>query len=157
MQIHKLVSTSLGIGYIGKGGGTVAAVATCLCLYAVQLAGGSQLVIWLPVISILLAGLGVWSATAVEPLWGKDDKKVVIDEVAGMCISLLFIPLSLSSLLTGLLLFRFFDIVKPLYIRKLEKVRGGWGVMLDDIAAGVYTNIILHFLVYFNFFECLPF
>lgn len=152
IQIHKLVSTSLGIGYIGKGGGTVAAVATCFCWYAVHLAGGSQLVGWLPLITILLTGLGVWSATAVEPLWGKDDKKVVIDEVAGMCISLLFIPVSWSSLLTALVLFRFFDIVKPLYIRRLENVGGGWGVMLDDVVAGIYTNIILQALLYFKFF-----
>lgn len=150
MLIHKLVSTSLGIGYIGKGGGTVAAAATCFCWYAVHLAGGSQLVNWLPLITILLTGLGVWSATAVEPLWGKDDKKVVIDEVAGMCISLLFIPVSWSTLLAGLILFRFFDIVKPLYIRRLENVGGGWGVMLDDIVAGVYTNLILHLMLYFN-------
>lgn len=152
IQIHKLVSTSLGIGYLGKGGGTVAAVATCICWYALHLAAGSQLVAWLPFITILLTGLGVWSATAVEPLWGKDDKKVVIDEVAGMCISLLFIPVSWISLLTALVLFRFFDIVKPLYIRRLEKVEGGWGVMLDDMVAGVYTNIILQAFIYFRFF-----
>ncbi|MBX0334274.1 phosphatidylglycerophosphatase A [Pontibacter sp. HSC-14F20] len=150
IRVHKLVSTSLGIGYMGKGGGTVAAVATCLCLYAAQPAGGSQLVNWLPVITLLLTVLGVWSANEVEPYWGKDDKKVVIDEVAGMLITMLFIPVTLSTLLVGLVLFRFFDIVKPLYIRKLEKVRGGLGVMLDDVVAGVYANIILQLLFYFN-------
>ncbi|WP_266206154.1 phosphatidylglycerophosphatase A family protein [Pontibacter kalidii] len=150
MRIHKLVSTSLGIGYIGKGGGTVAAVVTCLCLYAVHLAGGDQLVWWLPTVTALLTALGVWSAGEVEPLWGKDDKKVVIDEVAGMCISLLFIPITPGSLMVGLFLFRFFDIVKPLYIRRLEKIGGGLGVMLDDVVAGVYANIILQTLLYFK-------
>jgi phosphatidylglycerophosphatase A len=152
LRIHKLVSTSLGIGYIGKGGGTVAAVAVCLCLYAVQLAGGSKLVWWLPIISLLLTLLGIWSANEVEPHWGKDDKKVVIDEVAGMCISLLFIPITISSLITGFILFRYFDIAKPLYIRELENVRGGVGVMLDDVVAGVYANIILQLFLYFNIF-----
>lgn len=150
IRVHKLVSTSLGIGYMGKGGGTVAAVATCLCLYALHLAGGDQLVGWLPMATVLLTVQGVWSASEVEPHWGKDDKKVVIDEVAGMLITMLFIPVTLTSLLVGLVLFRFFDIVKPLYIRKLEKVRGGLGVMLDDIVAGVYANIILQLLFYFN-------
>ena len=150
IRVHKLVSTSLGIGYIGKGGGTVAAVATCLCLYALSLAGGDQLVGWLPAATLLLTVLGVWSANEVEPHWGKDDKKVVIDEVAGMMISLLFIPVTLSSLAVALVLFRFFDIVKPLYIRRLEKVRGGLGVMLDDVVAGVYANIVLQILFYFN-------
>lgn len=152
LKLHKLVSTSLGIGYIGKGGGTVAAVAVCLCLYAVQSAGGGQLVGWLPMVSLLLTLLGTWSASEVEPHWGKDDKKVVIDEVAGMCVSLLFIPVTPSTLIAGLLLFRFFDIAKPLYIRKLENVRGGLGVMLDDVAAGVYANIILQLFLYFNIF-----
>lgn len=150
IRVHKLVSTSLGIGYMGKGGGTVAAVATCLCLYALHLAGGDQLVGWLPMATVLLTVQGVWSASEVEPHWGKDDKKVVIDEVAGMLITMLFIPVTLTSLLVGLVLFRFFDIVKPLYIRKLEKVRGGLGVMLDDVVAGVYANIILQLLFYFN-------
>ncbi|MHC2991839.1 phosphatidylglycerophosphatase, partial [Pontibacter sp. HJ8] len=55
-----------------------------------------------------------------------------------------------STLLAGLVLFRFFDISKPLFIRRLEKVRGGWGVMLDDVVAGVYANIILQLLLYFK-------
>ncbi|WP_347156852.1 phosphatidylglycerophosphatase A family protein [Pontibacter chitinilyticus] len=150
IQVHKLVSTSLGIGYIGKGGGTVAAVATCLCWYLAQQAGADRLVIWYPSVTLLLTVLGIWSAGKVEPLWGKDDKKVVIDEVAGMCISLLFIPVTLPSVLLGLALFRFFDIVKPLYIRRLEKVGGGWGVMLDDVVAGIYSNLILQLLLHFN-------
>ncbi|WP_242917854.1 phosphatidylglycerophosphatase A family protein [Pontibacter liquoris] len=143
INVYKLVSTSLGIGYLGKGGGTAAAAATSLCLYALAQAGGEQVVRGLPTATLLLTALGVWAAGKVEPLWGKDDKKVVIDEVAGMCISLLFIPVTGATLLAGLVLFRFFDIVKPLYIRRLEKLRGGWGVMLDDVAAGIYANIIL--------------
>ncbi len=148
LKVHKLVSTSLGIGYIGKGGGTVAAVATCLVLYALHQAGGSQFVQWFPVVTVLVTVVGVWSAGAMEPLWGKDDKKVVIDEVAGMCITLLFLPVTLTTLLAGLVLFRFFDIAKPFYIRKLEKVRGGWGVMLDDVVAGIYANIVLQIFLY---------
>ncbi|WP_460879502.1 phosphatidylglycerophosphatase A family protein [Pontibacter rugosus] len=107
-------------------------------------------VLWLPWLTVLLTGLGVWSATQVEPLWGKDDKKVVIDEVAGMCISLLFLPLTPVTLMVGLLLFRFFDIAKPLFIRKMENFKGGWGVMLDDVLAGVYANIVLQILLYFK-------
>lgn len=150
LKVHKLVSTTLGIGYIGKGGGTVAAVATCLCLYASSLASGEKLVLWLPAVAVVLTLVGVWSAGEVEPYWGKDDKKVVIDEVAGMVISLLFMPLTLNYIIVGLVLFRFFDIVKPLFIRRLERVGGGWGVMLDDVVAGIYTNIILQFLLYFK-------
>jgi phosphatidylglycerophosphatase A len=142
MLFHKITSTSLGIGYIGKGAGTVAAVVTCLVWYFSFL-GESNFIIP-ALVSLLISALGIWSANNVEVLWGKDHQRVVIDEVAGMCIALLWIPVTPINLLIGLLLFRFFDIVKPLYIKKLENWPGGWGVMFDDILAGVYANILLH-------------
>ncbi len=150
MKVHQLVSSGLGIGYIGKGGGTIAALAACLAWYGIILGGGASMEQWLPVITVIVTGLGIWSANAVEPYWGKDDKKVVIDEVAGMCISLLFIPLNLFTLVAAFILFRFFDIVKPFYIRKLEKIKGGLGVMLDDVAAGIYANLFLQLLLYWQ-------
>jgi phosphatidylglycerophosphatase A len=145
--MHKLISTSLGIGYIGKGGGTVAAVVTCLVWYLAQ-NSGNEFIFWQIVFTGLLTAVGVWSSNAVEPLWGKDDKKVVIDEVAGMCIALLAVPVTIPCLLAGLVLFRFFDIAKPFYIRRAERVKGGWGVMLDDVLAGVCANLILQLVIY---------
>jgi phosphatidylglycerophosphatase A len=149
IQLHKLISTSLGIGYVGKGGGTVAAVATCLVWYLWQ-GGGNELGLWQTGAALLITALGVWSAYKVEPYWGKDDKKVVIDEVAGMCISLLFIPVTGATLLAALVLFRFFDIAKPFGIRKTESLPGGWGVMLDDVLSGVYANVALQLLLFFD-------
>ena len=70
--------------------------------------------------------------------------------VAGMFISLLFVPVTIPYILVAFVLFRFFDIIKPLFIRRLESLPGGWGVMADDILAGVYTNIIIHAVVWFN-------
>jgi phosphatidylglycerophosphatase A len=67
-----------------------------------------------------------------------------------MCISLLFLPVTLATAGAGLLLFRFFDIVKPFYINKAEKLPGGWGVMADDLLAGIYTNILLQVAVKFS-------
>lgn len=150
MQLHKIYTTTFGIGYI-RGGGTVAAIFWVLCWYAMS--------IWFPIdqtLQFLLTSIitltGIWSAGKVETIWGKDSSKVVIDEVAGMAISLLFLPITWPVLLTALVLFRFFDIVKPLYIRKMEQLPRGWGVMADDILAGVYTNIIMWALVLFNVF-----
>lgn len=94
-------------------------------------------------ITTFITFVGVWSSSIVEPIWGKDPARVVIDEVAGMAISLLFLPVNVKCLLLGLVLFRFFDILKPLYIRKMESLPSGWGIMADDILAGLYTNIIL--------------
>ncbi len=149
--MHKLISTSLGIGYIGKGGGTVAAVVTCLVWYLGQ-NGGNEFLSWQIAFTVLITVLGVWSSDEVEPLWGKDDKKVVIDEVAGMCIALLAVPVTVPYLLAALVLFRFFDIVKPFYIRRAERVKGGWGVMLDDVLAGGCANLILHLVIYLKLF-----
>jgi phosphatidylglycerophosphatase A len=151
MLFHKLISTSLGIGYIGKGAGTVAAVACCICWYLAWRGGYPP--VWISlIITALITLIGVWSSTVVEQIWGKDPARVVVDEVAGMCISLLFLPVSVKYLLYALILFRFFDIVKPLFIRKMELLPGGWGIMMDDVLAGVYTNIFLSVVVGFNLF-----
>jgi len=151
MLFFELAATSLGIGYIGKGAGTVAAVACCICWYLAW-AGGYPPAIPSIVISVLIILLGIWAGNKVEPLWGKDHQRVVIDEVAGMCIALLFIPVSLKYVLTALFLFRFFDITKPLFIKKMEDLPGGWGVMMDDILAGIYANVLLQAVVAFKLF-----
>ncbi|MVM39028.1 phosphatidylglycerophosphatase A [Spirosoma sp. HMF3257] len=144
--MHKLIATGLGIGYIRKGGGTVASVVCCGIWYLVRPGmvqpGGYPLFAPL-LITVLITTIGIWSANVVEEEWGKDSYRVVIDEVAGMCLSLLFIPINEKSLLAGLVLFRLFDIAKPFGIRKLEKLPGGWGVMLDDLLAGLYANLVL--------------
>ncbi len=141
--MFKLIATVLGIGYV-KGGGTVAAVACCLGLYLAQAGGvvlsaGQQ-----GLLTLALLVLGTLAAQRVEGLWGKDSYRVVIDEVAGMWVGMLLIPVTGPRLLAGLVLFRFFDIVKPLFIRKMEALPGGVGVMMDDVLAGVYTNLLLH-------------
>jgi phosphatidylglycerophosphatase A len=70
-----------------------------------------------------------------------------------MCISLLFLPVSLPVVFAALVLFRFFDIAKPLYIRKLESLPAGYGVMADDVLAGIYSNILLQVIVHFKLIQ----
>ncbi len=151
MFFHKFISTGLGIGYIGKGAGTVAAIATCVCWYAFQTDYKTSLLPAL-LITLLITVQGIRSANEVEVLWGKDHNRVVIDEISGMCITLLFVPISVNYIITGLILFRFFDIAKPLYIRKLEALPGGLGVMADDVLAGIYANIVLQIIILLNIF-----
>jgi phosphatidylglycerophosphatase A len=151
MLFHKLYSTSLGIGYIGKGAGTVAAVACCICWYFAW-AGGYPPLLPSILITVAITLLGVWSSSIVEKIWGKDPARVVIDEVAGMCIGLLFVPVSIKYVVLALILFRFFDIVKPLFVRKMEELPSGWGIMMDDVLAGIYTNIIVNAVVWFKIF-----
>ena len=146
--MNKLIASIFGIGYI-KGGGTLAAMVTCILLYISWQLLGFYNPFYLLIVTIVITLLGIYVGNRVEPYWGKDSYRVVIDEVAGMLVTMLFIPANLYYLLIGLVLFRFFDMVKPLYIRKMEDLPGGTGVMMDDVLAGVYANIVLQVVVYF--------
>jgi len=146
MKLNKIIASWLGIGYI-KGGGTIAAIVTCIILYVVQNQGLLEYFWILPVATIVISFIGIYTGNQVEPDWGKDSYRVVIDEVAGQMVTLLFIPLTNINLVLGLILFRFFDILKPLGIRKMEKLPAGTGVMMDDILAGIYANIVLQIIV----------
>jgi len=147
MNGYKFIATFFGIGYIGKGAGTIAALFVGVLLYY-----GVQFNIYTSArlfsLCIALMATGTFVSSKVEKVWGKDSKRVVVDEALGMCVSVVFLPISAGLLLSGFLLFRFFDIYKPLFIRKTEKLPGGWGVMTDDLLAGVYTNCILHMYLF---------
>ena len=144
----KTIASIFGIGYIRKGGGTVAAAFAVLIWWLLFRNNGVGIHFAVPLLlTIAVTGLGIWVGNKVEPEWGKDSYRVVIDEVAGMFISVLFVPVDIKWLLTGFVLFRFFDIAKPLFIRRLEALKGGWGVMLDDVLAGIYANVVLQLII----------
>ena len=92
--------------------------------------------------------MGAWSSTVAERYWGEDPSRVVIDEVVGQWITLLAVPAVFSwwHVLAAFVLFRFFDIVKPLGVRKMENFKSGWGIMADDILAGCYGAILIYLL-----------
>ena len=88
-----------------------------------------------------------WIAEKAQNHWQKrDDQRIVIDEIMGYFLTMLWIPKTLLFISVGFLLFRLLDIVKPFPCRQLEKVRGGFGVVLDDVFAGIYANIGLQLL-----------
>lgn len=98
--------------------------------------------------------LSSWISGKAEFLFGKrDDPRIVIDEILGFLITMLWIPKTGLSIGLGFLFFRFFDIVKPFPIRHLErKVKGGYGVVMDDVIAGIYGNFILRLILLLNLF-----
>jgi phosphatidylglycerophosphatase A len=103
---------------------------------------------WLTLAAAIVAlTAGVPAATRVEQESGREDPgQVVIDEVAGQWIALIHSRVNLSHLLAGFLFFRLFDIVKPWPARQLEGLPAGWGIMLDDVAAGVYALLLMQAL-----------
>ncbi len=97
--------------------------------------------------------LGFFCAGRAEKIYGKKDpKEVVIDEVAGIFVVFFLIPLHAVSLAAGFILYRRFDVIKPYPARRIERYAGGWGIMFDDIVAGLYAHLILRvFLAFMQF------
>lgn len=102
----------------------------------------------LAIATVLTFVLSVWAAGEAEPLFGHDAKRIVIDEWAGMFVTLLFVPLSLVNYIIAFIAFRFFDVVKLPPASQFEKLPRGWGVTMDDIAAGVYANLFTQLVVW---------
>jgi phosphatidylglycerophosphatase A len=145
MFIAKLVSTCFGIGYLQKGAGTLAALIFSMAWLLLP-EGGISFFYYIPIV-LFIFGIGVWASKIVEKEWGHDSNRIVVDEVLGMIVSLFLIPVQWKYVVVAFVLFRFFDILKPLWIRKAEALPEGWGVMTDDLLAGIYANLILQLLI----------
>lgn len=150
--IYKLFATALGSGYSPIAPGTAGAIVGCVALWLFEkyhlISTTTTPILFISLITVTTI-LGIIATNKLETEWGKDPQKVVIDEVIGMWITMLFIPLTWLNLLIGFVLFRFFDIAKPLGVRKMESLGGGLGVMADDMLAGIYGNIVLLIIVKF--------
>ena len=92
--------------------------------------------------------LAVWSSAIAERIYSeKDAKKIVVDEIAGMLVALAWMPFSMQAMIIGFILFRFFDITKLFPVNLAHRrLSGGMAVVMDDILAGIYTNICMHIL-----------
>ena len=101
----------------------------------------------LPIITILIFFIGIVSSQKIINDTNENDpSRIVIDEWVGQWITFTFIPVNLSNFVIGLVLFRFFDIIKPFPVKSAEKLTGGWGIMMDDVVAGIMSFIILYIL-----------
>jgi phosphatidylglycerophosphatase A len=144
-----LVATFFGIGRLRPGPGTWGSLATVIIWWLLSRWITPS---WQTLAAILLAGaailVGIPAATRVARVAGlKDPQFVVIDEVAGQLITLIAVPVAWKSLLLGFILFRGFDIVKPPPVRQLEQLPEGLGIVMDDVAAGLYALLIMHVLL----------
>ena len=93
--------------------------------------------------------VGIWAASKAERYFGRSDPgQIVIDEVAGMLMTLATIPVGFVGALTGFLLFRIFDVIKPWPAGDLERLHGGLGVMADDVMAGIYAHLSLRLMIW---------
>lgn len=138
-------------GYVGRvpfAPGTAGSLVG-VALYLLVRLSGSWIVEGAVVVLALLAG--IWSAQVTERVVGrKDPGIIVVDEVLGMLVTLAFLDVTMSAAAAGFLLFRFFDVLKPFPAGRLEHLRGGFGVMMDDAVAGLYSHIVLRLLLTFR-------
>ena len=144
-RLRLLIATGLGSGRVPIAPGTVGSLLALPLVALLWRAGGTSAVVTGTAIVIVL---GFWSAGIAESHFGRRDPgAVVIDEIAGQMVSLLFLAPSPTSLATGFLLFRIFDILKPFPARRLESLPGASGIMADDLMAAVYANLLLQICV----------
>lgn len=132
-------ATCLGVGYIPYAPGTFGSLAALVLWSALP---GS---LWIQSIAIVVSFLGgMWASAAAERHFRAiDPGPVVIDEVLGMFVTLFLVPVGWAGAAMGFLWFRVFDIIKPYPANRLERLRGGFGIMADDFMAGVYANVAL--------------
>jgi phosphatidylglycerophosphatase A len=141
--VKKLVATLGYAGYSPIAPGT-AGSAVAMVAYLAGLAAGVKWGVlgWSVSIAVVYA-VGVYTAGAMEREWGHDPGPVVIDEALGYMVTVAGLPVSLTTALVAFFLFRGLDIVKPPPARHSERLPGGWGIMTDDLVAGVYGNLLL--------------
>ena len=135
----KLIASVFYIGYLPVASGTMGSFAALFLYYFVK--DNPQL---MGIGIVIFLVLGLLTAGRAEKLLGeKDAGEIIIDEFTGMLVSLYLLPASMGYIVSAFLLFRFFDIIKPRPIARLERLRGSLGIMADDLLAGVYANLIL--------------
>jgi len=140
-----LVATACGIGFVGIAPGTFGSLPG---LFFAMLLGGMVHPLALVAGTVVVTLAGFATAGHAERELGMDDPgPVVIDEVAGQMLTLWFVPLNIGTLAAGFFLFRLMDVLKPFPARRLEKRHGATGIMLDDLVAGLYANLVLQILL----------
>lgn len=140
-----LIGSGFGSGFSPVAPGTAGALLAFGVWYLYSFLLPPVTVLWVTVALILLfTAAGVWASDRLIPYWGEDPKRVVVDEMVGTWIALLAVPAAhLWYGLAAFALFRLFDIWKPLGIRRMERLPGGMGIMMDDVLSGVYGFVIL--------------
>ncbi|MDD4879147.1 MAG: phosphatidylglycerophosphatase A [Candidatus Omnitrophica bacterium] len=143
--VIRLVSTCFYAGYVPRVSGTAGSVFGLLLFLLVSYS--------FPVTVITLSALTVAALLVIkgaEELFGKkDSRRIVIDEAIGMMITLLFIPMKPEFITLAFIFFRVFDIIKPFPIKRIEKIKSPWGVVLDDVVAAVYANLSVQIIAIF--------
>ena len=140
----KILSTCFGIGYFPVAPGTVTSIAAVIAYLFFPVLRNPQLLLFLVFLS---SAAGIWAGTLMEQRYGEDPSVVTIDELAGQWLALAALPAGMLPALLSLGFFRFFDIAKPGPVDAAQRLAGGWGIMADDLLAGLFANLSVRLLL----------
>lgn len=146
MYFSVFISTLFGTGYFPKAPGT-AGTLVAAALYFVLPDNWFENGFYVISCLLFLSLISVFFISKAEKKLGHDNGKIVLDEFLGFFFAVVFLPKTIFIIIGAFVLFRFFDILKPEPVNVLQKFPAGWGVMADDIMAGIYANICLQVLV----------
>ncbi len=139
--VYYLIATGLGAGYSPVAPGTAGSLLAVVGFYFLA----PPLALHLLLVMLIFL-LGVYVSHQVEKEKGDDPSLIVVDEIAGQAVSLLFLPPDWRLYLLAFLFFRLYDIVKPPPINRSQSIPHGWGVMVDDVLAGIYALLSVQFI-----------
>ena len=145
-QAAKFIATFFYVGLIPIAPGTFGTLAAIPLFLLIS---GFPIYLYLA-ITILLTLIFIWASSVTEEIYNeRDPGKIVADEVSGYLVTMILVPPTAVNIALGFILFRLFDILKPPPVRKFEKLPRGWGVVIDDVAAGVYACVCMHLILMF--------
>jgi phosphatidylglycerophosphatase A len=139
------VAVGFGAGHVPVIAGTIGTVPIWLAVFLITRSYPLS-AFALGTAAVALAFVGFWAASEAEEILGHDPKAVVIDEWVGMLIALIGVPARMLPFVWAFLFFRFFDVIKPFPARRLERLPRGYGVVMDDVVAGLYALTAYHLL-----------
>jgi len=144
-KLYILLGTAGGVGYVPFLPGTLGTMVG-VAIYVIFSRFFPQTIGYLIMLAVFLIG-GIWVSTRCNQYFeGDDNSSIVIDELVGFLITMLFVPFTFRFIVLGFVLFRIIDITKPFKMGRIERISGGWGIMGDDIAAGILANLIIQAL-----------
>jgi phosphatidylglycerophosphatase A len=148
-NIYTFFSTLLGLGFVPFMPGTFGTFAAAALYLAIpeQYFTVFPYLLYLMLPLVLLFFAGVYLTKKAEQVLGHDAGSIIIDELVGYFVAVLFLPQSLLMAVYTFAIFRVFDIAKPYPIKKLQLLPHGWGIMADDVLAGIYTNVFMQILL----------
>jgi phosphatidylglycerophosphatase A len=146
-KLITFLATGFGSGLSPFAPGTMGTlVGVVICLLCLPLPWPMRLLTVLA-----LSALSIYVAEQAEKIYQKkDDQRIVIDEIIGFQVTMLPVAITVLNLCAGFVLFRIFDILKPFPINNLQRLPGGWGVVIDDVVAGIYAGAVMMLLIYFG-------